>query len=649
MSSRVLKKLGLQGDKDITSLCEDGSDTEADLSSSGGAKKKQLNVNRYDLLNQMSHSESEVKEDDDHETTGSLNAHENNLQGKDAIRKKKKKKKKKPGKGPCNARSSEDNIEDEVERSVREVNALYGDLAQPTPLVADSSTNFPKRSILTIEHRALNPNNELKRIFGSKVIQNEQSKRRGCRSRGHLKSTWLVSPKENWPQVGKPGLSMSLVRTENGVSYFNYEHSINYQQVQKKFLEAVELLNPDNIVSIFNTHPFHIDALLQLSDICKMSEDLQMASELVERALYCLECAFHSSFTFATGCCRLDYRHQVNRSLFVAIFKHINFIGARGLYRTALECCKLLLSLDPDTDPLGIILSIDFYALRSQNYDWLIRFATEYEPSKNLSQLPNFAFSVAVAHFQLGAGNSDVETAHQLLQNALIMFPGVLIPLLDKCNVQTDSRVTSHPFFKQAVNSQSDALATSINMYIVRFYQIWKESELLPWLERNVHAVLDRVDANDPYIKDCEIKRSKRYQYIPINVQRHIILSDDQDIKVALQESTSSTILSFDPLPPVDSINIYSRPQRHRLYENANAVSLFFNSLMPNFNINQPMPDVIPDEEEGATDTGGDFRRSVTSLLDAMRDLLSNIHNPDVPGDGDNEDGGSEEDRRPQA
>ena len=47
------------------------------------------------------------------------------------------------------------------------------------------------------------------------------------------------------------GLSMSLVKSENGVHYFTYEHSVNYQQVQLKFLEAVESLNPDNIVVSF--------------------------------------------------------------------------------------------------------------------------------------------------------------------------------------------------------------------------------------------------------------------------------------------------------------------------------------------------------------------------------------------------------------
>lgn len=41
---------------------------------------------------------------------------------------------------------------------------------------------------------------------------------------------------------------MSLVKTENGISSFAFEHSLNYQQVQMNFFTAVESLNPDNIV-----------------------------------------------------------------------------------------------------------------------------------------------------------------------------------------------------------------------------------------------------------------------------------------------------------------------------------------------------------------------------------------------------------------
>jgi hypothetical protein len=82
-------------------------------------------------------------------------------------------------------------------------------------------------------------------------------------------------------------------------------------------------------------------------------------------------------------------------------------------------------------------------------YEWLICAYEEWEPVRNVSQLPNFAFSVAMAYFQLDE-ETESEMKHESndrLQNALIMFPGVLLPLLDKCSVQPDSRVSSHPFF----------------------------------------------------------------------------------------------------------------------------------------------------------------------------------------------------------
>jgi hypothetical protein len=49
MSSRVLRKL--QGDKDfVNGMQNDYSDPESELERAGGAKKKQLNVNRYDVV-----------------------------------------------------------------------------------------------------------------------------------------------------------------------------------------------------------------------------------------------------------------------------------------------------------------------------------------------------------------------------------------------------------------------------------------------------------------------------------------------------------------------------------------------------------------------------------------------------------------------
>lgn len=639
MSSRVLRKL--QGDKDFANdLQNDNSDPESDLESTGGAKKKQLNINRYDLLNQQSHSESEVKEDDDHETEAANAPEEADDIRESSRKKKKKKKKKKPEfKSWSSHRSSEDNLELET----NEQSAMAWE-----PASANYSKDFvgARKPILHVSRRNLNPNNELKRKFGSKVVQNEQSKRRG---RGYLKSTCLVSPKENWEPIGKLGLSMKLVGSlHQDCTYFKYEHNTNYQQIQKRFLEAVESLNPDNIVAIINEHPYHVDTLIQLSDLCKMSEDLQMAAQLNERALYCLECAFHPLFNMAKGNCRLDYRRQENRALFITLFKHLTFVGQRACYRTALEICRLLLSLDPEEDPLGVILCIDFYALRSMKYEWLICAYEEWEPVRNVSQLPNFAFSVAMAYFQLDdPGSENKLMSNDLLQKALIMFPGVLLPLLDKCSVQPDSRVSTHPFFTtKAMMSQSSSLNQLIQLYICRNYHMWKECGMLDWLERNVHVVLDRVDERDAFVAECEEKRKRRYQKTPRNILRHIILSDMKEVKATVTEDSEGSILSYDPLPPLDSVNLYMHPQRPKMYEHSNAFTVFFRSLLPNFNINEPAPAVDGlqlmndadggEEAEGAAAARVDLTRSVTSLLDAMRDLFSNVRlQPDIPNDAD--------------
>lgn len=82
-------------------------------------------------------------------------------------------------------------------------------------------------------------------------------------------------------------------------------------------------------------------------------------------------------------------------------------------------------------------------------------------------------------------------------------------------------------------------------LYIARCYHVWKESELLPWLERNVHSVLDRVDADDPLIKECEQRRCKFYPAPPRPVLRHVILSDLKDVPTTLSEVRYSFLVNI--------------------------------------------------------------------------------------------------------
>ena len=129
-----------------------------------------FDINDLNLkLNNDSCSESEVKEDDDVESARNASP---SLQ----IEKKKKKRKKKTGKKLA-ARSSEDNLDptDEVEASVRWVEENVG---QPVMLRKDQKEEKvnPLKKVLSIENKHLNPENEMKRIFGSRVVASESSR-----------------------------------------------------------------------------------------------------------------------------------------------------------------------------------------------------------------------------------------------------------------------------------------------------------------------------------------------------------------------------------------------------------------------------------------------------------------------------------------
>lgn len=57
-----------------------------------------------------------------------------------------------------------------------------------------------------------------------------------------------------------------------------------------------------------------------MTEWARLSEDLPVAAELTEQALYSLENSFHPMFSLSNGKCRLDYRLHENRLLIILIF-----------------------------------------------------------------------------------------------------------------------------------------------------------------------------------------------------------------------------------------------------------------------------------------------------------------------------------------
>lgn len=230
-------------------------------------------------------------------------------------------------------------------------------------------------------------------------------------------------------------------------------------------------------------YPYHIDSLIQMSQISLHNGDHQMAFELIERALYAFERGFHPLFHLTSGTVRLEYARFENRAFHLAVFQYIQNLGRRGCWRTAFELTKLLLSLD-SADPLSALLTLDFYALKCREFDWFLRAYDEKKTSLGLDLLPCFRFGVALATWmkeeeferikkrKTGSNSSLTpeleesvsddphEKSSLLLVDAILWFPNTVSAMLEKCGI-SDSAVVNNIFFSYLGSGTYALLSTS--------------------------------------------------------------------------------------------------------------------------------------------------------------------------------------------
>ena len=278
------------------------------------------------------------------------------------------------------------------------------------------------------------------------------------------------------------------VHTTAGRTTFAFAHSASYRSIELKFFDAVRSMNPDNFSILLRMQPYHVNSLLQLSDVFKINGDMQTAHDFVERAIFCLETHSHHLFNPSAGS-TLDYKVYENRAYFLALFRHVLFLSQRGCWRTALECCKFLLSLHPDDDPTCALLLVDYLSLRSGEYAFLERLHSEWRVSRHLDWLPNISLSVALLHYFRHRENPTTvkrQHADDLLVEALIHFPEFPNILCDKIEARMKPEVATHPFFSVAptlANGSLRSVRMLVSLYVERTHTLWKPADVLEWLQ----------------------------------------------------------------------------------------------------------------------------------------------------------------------
>ncbi|GET01900.1 transcription factor 25 [Rhizophagus clarus] len=565
---------------------------DEDLNDSEDIDQPPPKSNLFDLLNEMA-DESENHNLDENSSEPEINNEklEPSIQTVSSSKKKKKKKTKKntPAEKPISelekktrtGKKVEEMSDIELENLIREINDKFGNLstAQQSDNVneAHQSSTIPSNSFLIVDTRLLDADGEMRRMFSSGVL---------CR--------------QSWPPILKFGLRMELLKENDGIYYFKFTHSQQYQGVQLDFLRRITTHDPNAIISLLHENPYHIDSLLQMSDVYKMSGDHTMAGELIERALYAFEKSFHIKFNIAKGTSRMDYKYYENRAFFLGLLRHIQSLSRRGCWQTSFEFSKLLLSLDPSNDPLSVLNFIDYLGLKAHQYTYVLSLANEWVLHK-LQDWPNFAYSAAIAQFQIELreeNNSTHELSTTMLEKAILYFPSVILLLSEKCDIPLESDISESSFIQEVPSS--NYLNLLINHYVDQISPLWTQPELINWLQTVLLNVIVKMQIPDykTSLSDEEFAKALSYgknlrensfnEQIPSNLSRYIVVSENSKFLAYLPEVTSRDIDLHDPLPPSDGVSPYDAysESSNTDWENILAVDLRrFLGGVPNANV----------------------------------------------------------------
>ena len=181
-----------------------------------------------------------------------------------------------------------------------------------------------------------------------------------------------LSPVSSSTSLSAPPSRSSWLLTSATCPLFSFRYSSDYDRLQQEYLSAISSHDIQALLYFARQHPYHVDCCVQLSELSESQGEFIVAHSAIQRALHMYDLSLHREFDLYSGRCRLDGDVRENRGLFVALARHAQMLGKKGYSRTALEVCKLLLSLSPLLDPQCVALFIDHHAIRAHQYTWLM-------------------------------------------------------------------------------------------------------------------------------------------------------------------------------------------------------------------------------------------------------------------------------------
>ncbi|KRZ59183.1 Transcription factor 25 [Trichinella nativa] len=413
------------------------------------------------------------------------------------------------------------------------------------------SPKLNMEKLLTVQYRNLQPENEYDRKRG--VVRKNRMPRAAGR---------MVIPKPLWPDLKYAGITMQRYNCalDPQLLYFTFEYDARYRIFEQQ-LQAHSIPSPHLIFRILGYVPYHIPALIQASECAVSTGNYESAQEFAERAIYAYESAVHCMFNVISGKCRLLYIFC--RGFFIVLMKQMFFCMRRELYRTALEYAKVIYNLNPEEDPLAVVLIIDYLFLVNKEYEKFVLFYTAKEKAVSLQALPNMSYSIALARFfiaQKSGLQEDYEAADKALLEAMVRFPTLLPALFSTLNlVYRPSDYFSVWCYKKFFREDKSSLVLLYNLYIARIAFVWKEKGVAAWVKkicRQFGRYMKEADSEfAKQMAEYTIIRNRCYYGVPTNVLRHLYLMNCRHLLSGTEEMRKIHIVQpCDPFPPVRKV-----------------------------------------------------------------------------------------------
>ncbi|KAH8583919.1 uncharacterized protein ELE39_002677 [Cryptosporidium sp. chipmunk genotype I] len=323
-------------------------------------------------------------------------------------------------------------------------------------------SNEDSKCCLTMNKKYFNCENEIYSIFGNEAIKLEKktNSRNFAPKNSHLNIRhYFISCNSQWPHLSREesGLIMNYIEEKNE---FSISFDIEYIK-KKELLDAlIDSMLVDEIYIFMEKNPFFFNGLLRLAEISALRDEHEAAFKHLQKALYVFESSLHplfSPFRYTNGLPNTAIKSNEieSRDIFILLGYYMNSLGNRGLFRTALEYCLLLISMDIVHDRFHSLLHLDYYAILSSELEIFlqinIKFLNQFHEhctwnEKKIVQtdkkfdivaerfsestplyyiLPNFAFGIPLALYikytkTYSLDKEQLDILHQQINNITI-------------------------------------------------------------------------------------------------------------------------------------------------------------------------------------------------------------------------------------